>query len=296
MKLQNIKLFFSKWERSNFETYRLAYNLYGGSVCTHPDVLQFLSKASGVVLEFYCKMSQGRISGACYSVKGRLSLQNKRFPLVFDDVLFPCSEEGSGFLPFNTKRLSPGHKGNFFNVVHSGRLKHKITYIKNSFSKSTEKKRNGELNKFLREGGEVKDVHDFAIEDIARFYITLFQDRWQNKLECFSYSDLCDTLKNLHHLLFGCVLIKNGEVCALDIIFKSEAKDFIYFDDINGGYSSAYPEYNLGTILLWANIQKARELCQDKQKVFRFSLGIYLEHWSYKKQWCDIIPLGRTLI
>ena len=52
MNLQNIKLYFSKWERSNFETYKLAYHLYGGSVCTHPDVLQFLSKASGVVLEF----------------------------------------------------------------------------------------------------------------------------------------------------------------------------------------------------------------------------------------------------
>lgn len=296
MNLQNIKLYFSKWERSNFETYKLAYHLYGGSVCTHPDVLQFLSKASGVVLEFYCKMSQGRISGACYSVKGNLSLQDKRFPVVFDDVLFPFSEGGGGFLPFNTKRLSPGHKGDFFNVVHSGHLKHKIAYIKNSFSKTTEKKRNGELNKFLREGGEVKDINAFTIEEIASLYITLFKDRWQNKLKCFSYSDLCETLTSLQHLLFGCVLVKNGEVCALDIIFKSEAKDFIYFDDINGGYSSLYPEYNLGTILLWANIQKARALCQEQQKEFKFSLGIYKEHWSYKKQWCDIVPLGRALI
>lgn len=294
--LKDIKLLLSKWERSNFETYKLAYNLYGGSVCTHPDVIHFLSKVSDCSLEFYCKTSQGRIVGASFSVEGNLSLQDKRFPIVFDDILFPFSTDTSEFLPFKTKRLSPGHKGNFYNVVHSSLLKHKIAYVKHNFSKSTEKKRRGELNKFLREGGEVKDIHDFTIEEISTFYISLFRDRWKNKLKCFSYSDLCNTLNHLQHLLFGCVLIKNGKACALDIIFKSENERFIYFDDINGGYSSSYPEYNLGTILLWTNIQKARVLCQDKKKEFMFSLGVYKEHWSYKKQWCNIVPLGRTLI
>lgn len=284
------------WEKSDFSTYTSAYEEFGGSVCTHPDVLAFLSAAEGIDILYYCRKKQGVLTGASYSVNGSLNLYKSKYPIVFEDVLLPVSDKCNSWLPFNTKRLSPCHSRHFYNSLYSKYLKHKITYVKKDFSMRTKKKRNSELKKFLSSGGEIKNVHDFTVAEITSIYITLFKERWGDSIYCFTSKDLHNTLSALQHLLFGAILFKDGQPCAFDIIFKSDGESFTYFDDINGGYSSSCKTHNLGSILLWVNILQAKEYCLKNNKDMKFSLGAFEEYWSYKKQWCDIVPVGRTLI
>ncbi|EOE5487379.1 transcriptional regulator, partial [Cronobacter sakazakii] len=156
------------------------------------------------------------------------------------------------------------------------------------------KKRRKEFEKFCAMGGVVRDASHFSSEELAAIYIELFTLRWQGKIYCFKYEDLVRTFDALRHLIFGSVLFLHDRPCAFDIIFMCKNPEWIYFDDINGGYDPQYTTLNLGSILLWLNTSNARALCARENKTMRFSLGIYKAFWSYKKQWCDIIPLGRT--
>jgi len=295
MVLRNVFAWLYGWEPCDFATYKMVWQQFGGSVCTHPDVLQFLSAETGAKLDFYVIRRKQVYVGACYAVKGSLSLQDRRYPFVFDDIMLPLQTKKVGYLPAVTKRLSPRHRTDFLNVLFSRYLKNKLCYVKESLSKASQKKRNGEMKKFLACGGEVRWVDDFSDSELADIYIDVFKQRWQGKIYCFTRDDLIRTFAALRHLLFGAVLFIHGRPCAFDIIFMAECDGYFYFDDINGGYSQNYPEFNLGSILLWVNICKAKELCTVKDKKFKFSLGVYKDYWSYKKQWCDILPLGRTL-
>ncbi|WP_405053413.1 hypothetical protein [Serratia ureilytica] len=64
---------------------------------------------------------------------------------------------------------------------------------------------------------------------------------------------------------------------------------------MNGGYAPSYSEFSIGSILMYLNIQHARELCKEKRVKMAFSLGMDDPRWQYKRQWCHIFSLGRSL-
>ncbi|WP_426713349.1 transcriptional regulator [Cronobacter muytjensii] len=282
------------WQKCDAEKYQAMYQKFGGSVCCHPDVLTFLSREQNLTLDYFALKEGGDDAGACFAVSGKSSLQHRNFPVVFDDVWFPVRSQGRMYLPVTSKRLSPSHNGAFINTLFSGRLKHKVAYVKEKISNTSEKKRRKEFEKFCAMGGVVREASSFSSQELATFYTELFTLRWQGKIYCFAYDDLVRTFDALRPLIFGSVLFIDNRPCAFDIIFMSRNASWIYFDDINGGYDPQYTTLNLGSILLWLNTSNARALCAAENKKMRFSLGIYKELWSYKKQWCDIIPLGRT--
>ncbi|EJQ2007752.1 transcriptional regulator [Cronobacter sakazakii] len=294
MQFKNVIGNLAGWQPCDAAHYARIYHQFGGSICCHPDVLHFLSREQNLTLRYFALRDGNEDAGACFSVNGKCSLQHRHFPVVFDDVLFPLRAGKRGYLPVTNKRLSPHHKGAFVNALFSGRLKHKVAYIKESISKTSEKKRRKEFEKFCAMGGVVRDASHFSSEELAAIYIELFTLRWQGKIYCFKYEDLVRTFDALRHLIFGSVLFLHDRPCAFDIIFMCNNPEWIYFDDINGGYDPQYTTLNLGSILLWLNTSNARALCARENKTMRFSLGIYKAFWSYKKQWCDIIPLGRT--
>ncbi|ALB64881.1 transcriptional regulator (plasmid) [Cronobacter condimenti 1330] len=282
------------WKKCDAGDYQRIYYQFGGSVCTHPDVLRFLSDELNLKPDYFALNVNGEDAGACFSLQGKSSLHHKRFPFVFDDVWFPLRQPARTYLPVTTKRLSPSHKGAFINTLFSGRLKHKVAYIKQKISNTSEKKRRKEFEKFCALGGVVREASSFSSAELATFYTELFTQRWQGKLYCFTHDDLVRTFDALRHMIFGSVLFIEGRPCAFDIIFMCQNASYIYFDDINGGYDTQYTSLNLGSILLWLNTNNARALCAKENKAMCFSLGVYIGHWGYKKQWCDIVPLGRT--
>lgn len=283
------------WHDCDFRTYRLAWEKFGGSVCTHPDVIAFLNNRNHLDLKFKCKIKSGEVVASLYHHNHQLSLLDKAFPFVFDDILLPASYDATFFLPCKSKRLSPLLQENVGNALYTRRLKHKVAYIKESFSPKTIRKRNGELNRFLRNGGAVRSVAAFSDKALSDIYIRLFNARWQGKLRCWPEDNLLETLAAFRHLLFGSVLLFNGEPCAFDLIFKAECPQWIYFDDINGGYDADIFPHGAGSLLLWQNIQDAQAICTRQRKTLIFSLGAFLKGWEYKQQWCDIYPSGRVI-
>jgi len=284
------------WEPTTPEAYREAYFLFGGSVCTHPDVIEFLSQRL-VFPEFYSYKRKGSVISAAFSLKGNISLKVSGYPFFFDDIIIPI-KKGSGkiVMPFKTKQLSSYHKGDFYNCIHWERLKRKTCRVKDDFSKKTHKKRLAEFDKFISSGGQCLSIDHFSDKELSDIYISLFKKRWGDTLECYSEEVLLDVFSKLRHLLFGYVLLINGKPCAYDLVFKAECREWIFFDCHNGGVDQTYASLSVGSVLMYMNIKLAKELCNQKGVKMIYSLGMDNPRWNYKKQWCEIVALGRTLM
>lgn len=295
MNLTKYKLKFFNWEETDFRVYTEAYNKYGGSLCTHPRVLMFLSEKWNTRVRYFIKKNEGACIAAAFTLNDALDLRDATLPFVFDDILLPVKEGTKISLPFRTKRLSPKLQGKITNGLFNNLIKKKVTYIKREFSSRTAKKRRSESSRFIKQGGEILNVSQFSPQELTDIYHQLFNLRWKGELTCINKNVLFDIFTEFSDMIFGKVLFIKGKPCAFDLIYKAECRDWIFFEDFNGGIDPAYKDLGAGSILLWENIQEAKKLSDTSKKKMIFSLGAYNPAWTYKKQWCDIKPSGRVI-
>lgn len=291
----HLKLKKTGWEECELSAYTQIYNAFGGSICTHPRVLSYLSAQEGVRIQYYLKRLNGNPIAAVFSINGSLEYKNSTFPFVFDDLILPIKAGEKIILPFKSKRLSPYSHGAVVNSFRHHLLKKKISHIKSEFSTKTAKKRHADVKRFKKNGGTVEDVSSFSPAELSAIYQHLFDLRWQYSLKCINTEILNETFTAFRDMIFGKVLFINGLPCAFDLNYKVECPSWYYFEDFNGGLDPQFMSLGIGSVLLWENILHAKALAASSDKKFIFSLGAYNPAWHYKKQWCDIIPSGRTL-
>ncbi len=283
------------WCLSDFNSYKEAYSQFGGSVCSHPDVINFLSE-KGPSPSYYVYKQRGEIICAVYVTGKDIRVGSAAYPFVFDDIIIPYNKYVKKIiLPFRTKQLSLYHAGDFHNCIYWKGMKRKICVVKDDFSNATHKKRRQTYKKFLQAGGECRPVDCFSNDELSDIYCNLFKLRWGNSLQCYSREVLSEVFEALRHLVFGHVLLMKGTPCAYDLVFKAECKQWYFFDCINGGFDPTYTDLSIGSILMYLNIQSAREICQADNVRMAFSLGMDNPRWQYKQQWCNTLMLGRSL-
>lgn len=155
------------------------------------------------------------------------------------------------------------------------------------------KNRRNELNRFLKSGGKVIPALHYSPLKLCEIYNSLFEKRWGKKINRNCIISLEQFITANPDMIFGNILEINNSPCAFDLIIKSESPDWVSFDIPNGGIDPAYNHLSVGSVLMWINTQQAAELCAQKQKEMRFSLGKPTQ--SYKDRWCKAHNLLRTL-
>ncbi|CDH00904.1 GNAT family N-acetyltransferase [Xenorhabdus bovienii] len=293
--MAKIKPFLLGWKRCNFERYKDAYTLLGGSVSTHPNIVSFLNEKLDNELFFYIKEDGSSIVGAyftCVNNKLAAGLQ-KKYPFLYDEIIFPISKDVKIIFPEKSKRLSLLHKGNIVNASYTLFNKRKICLIKDSFSYKTRRNRSNEINKFKRAGGEIRPSSEFSAEELVNIYVDLYQKRWDYNHSAEQRKHLLEMYTELREHIFGYVLLINGNPCAYDFVLRADSPKWISFDAINGGYDPEYADLSVGSILMWVNTQEAKVQCQEADKTMRYSLGN--PTFEYKNRWCVTLPLGKVI-
>ncbi|PHM23390.1 GNAT family N-acetyltransferase [Xenorhabdus ehlersii] len=294
--METAKALFSGWKECNFEKYKEAHALFGGCTLAHPDIIKFLDKHLDEQFCFYIKKTESAIQGAYFSLKNNKLIEKMqaKYPVSYDEIIFPIAADAKLFLPVKSKKLSVIHKNNFINASFNSLLsKRKICLIKDSFSYKTRRNRSNEINKFKRAGGEILPSSEFSAEGLVDIYIDLYQKRWNYSHSEEQKKHLLEMYIELREHIFGNVLLINGKPCAYDFVLQADSPKWISFDAINGGYDSEYAHLSIGSILMWINIQEAKALCQQEDKIMRYSLGN--PTLEYKNRWCETFPLGRVL-
>jgi len=285
------------WKPSSYEIYCQAYREFGGSVCNHPLVLKILEDRAPNQIQFFHKEANGKIVGAFFTDKcGEIIHPHKKIPVIFENIILPISPDlGSFYLPAKSKELSIRHKKQFLNFTYGVLNRRSICLVKDSFSKKTNKKRQSDMNKFLKNGGEVVSASSFSSEQLSAIYLKLSGMRWGSQHNHSDITELAEFIESIRTMIFGNVLFYKGEPCAYDLIYQAECNNWIYFDDHNGGIDTTIKDFSVGSLLLFANISEARNLCQQKNKEFIFSIGRSNDKWAYKKLWSNEIKLGKSI-
>lgn len=295
MKLRKILAAIFGWQECSFEEYADAYKLYGGSNCTNPILLKFLQQNTAERFIFYSIKSGNKVKAAIFlNSSNEFCLPGPHNKLVnTDEIIFPADSSLFLTVPFKSKRISPIHKKNIRNLLPSFLNKRQICLVRNDLSSKTKKNRRNELNRFLKSGGEVIPVHHYTPLKLCEIYNSLFEKRWGKKINLDCISSLEQFISANPHMIFGNVLEINNSPCAFDLIIKTESPGWVSFDIPNGGIDPAYNHLSVGSVLMWVNTQQAAELCAQKLKEMRFSLGKPTQ--SYKERWCKPQNLLRTL-
>ncbi len=286
------------WNTSDAEIYRQCYKKNGGSINVHPDVIDFITKKTGQTVDYFHHMEKGEVVG-CYPLLDHKYVGAKvwsKYPISYDDVLFPLSEDSKAMFPEHCNRISPFLKGRVLNINYKIARKGNVCIVKDTFSSKTEKNRRNEYRKFQNAGGLCVDQSDFSAQELARLYIHLFKARFGDKVRCHNENNLTEIITELRHLIFGKVLFVNEVPCAFDLIFRAESDGVIYFDVPNGGLEPSFSHLSPGSLVMWQNIQSARADCEKKQKKMIFSIGALTNEWSYKLRWANVIKTGKPFI
>ena len=293
--MREIKRRIYGWRESDAATYRRCYARYGGSVNMHPDILDFVTKKTGHAIRYFQRQRLGEVIGG-YAVINKKNVGAKiwdKYPISYDDVMLPLARDCRVFFPERCNRISPSLKDNLLNINYRIARKGTVCFVKDDFSAKTERNRRNEFRKFVAAGGVCVDQIHFSAAHLAEIYEHLFNARFAGEIRCHSRTDLTHIIEELRHLIFGNILLINDQPCAMDLIFYAESAEMIYFDVPNGGVDPAWSHLSPGSLLMWKNIQSAREYCASKQKKMIFSIGSLEEKWAYKLRWAKVYKTGK---
>lgn len=296
--MRKLKRLLYGWEKSDAKTYRHTYQLFGGSLNVNPDVLDFIGDHENLRIRYFHREKNGVITGGYPVVEDQHVGVNiwEKYPFSYDEILLPLSAEAKLLFPDKTNRLSPVHNKVLLNVNYSFARKNAICIVEQKLSAKSEKNRRNEFNRFIKAGGVICDQSDFSAEELAHLYVHLFNARFRGTVKCFNVDVLTNTISSLRHLFFGSILFVRDIPCAMDLVLHAASDQQIYFDVPNGGIDPRLSSLSPGSLLMWKNIQAARQLCENTHKKMRFSLGALDAEWNYKLRWATPYKTGKVVI
>ena len=286
------------WCAAEAPVYAQAWQRYGGSVLTHPDIVAGLSALAGQEPK-YLAWRQGEVVLGSIATWGRflalsrLALRHYRKKEAFDlgnaEVILPLAAEASIPLRFAMQYVSALHEGG---IPTLKRQKESIALARapEEYSKKFLYNQRRELRLFQEDGGIVRRIQDFSPGEIAAHYIRLFTLRWgfapraQQTLE--------PVLTVMRPFMTGSVLLMNDAPIALQLLYRVESPGWISVEYINGGVDTAYRKYSPGSILSFLNTQTAWEEARTAGKPLRYSFGRVDR--DYKLRWCQPVPVFRV--
>lgn len=280
------------WEPINAEVYAKAYELFGGSVITHPTTINAMSEVADIPVAYYAKMKQGVpvavipvwqkwLAGSKQALKklgkkGIVDMGNA-------EVILPISDVEKVSLPVRSDQLSSLHKANITNLKSSAtELCLAKPHTTGGLSKKFRYNQRRELRLLEERGLVIKSVDSLNSEELSVIYIELFEKRWG--FQPTGHERLSDVVERMRPLLFGSYLELDNKPVAFQLLYAVECVKHISMEFINGGVDPSYNEMSPGSVLSFLNTQQAWLLSDKKGKPLRYSFG--KADAEYKDRWC----------
>ncbi len=288
------------WQEIDSAAYERAYADFGGSVITHPQFITAVSTLAAMPLRYFGRFEDGKLIGAVPTwnsfIAGhkralKRAYQYERVDLGNMEIILPFAPQVCA-LPLH-------FKGNYISATHIAQIKSLRSqsetlsllknYSQNEFSKKFQYNRTREWRLLEEAGGVVREVDEFSPADIAKWYVELFELRWQKKPKAHEY--LPEQLEALKDFLTGKVLFLKDRPIAIQLLFFARSPQWISFEFLNAGVDPDFNQYSPGSVLTFLNTQCAEKFAQEQGKQLRYSFG--RSDADYKMLWCHQAPVYR---
>lgn len=291
----------SGWQEIDSAAYESAYAQFGGSVITHPEFIAAVSSLTAMPLRHFGRFEDGLLISAVPTwhsfIAGdkralKRAHQYEKVDIGNMEVIFPFAPHASA---------APLHfKSNYICAMHTAHIKplqkqsETLSLLKsyndNEFSKKFQYNRSREWRLLEKAGGTVREMNEFPLADIVKWYVELFELRWQKKPK--AHESLYDQLYALKNFLTGKILFLHERPIAMQILFMAHSPEWISIEFLNGGVDPGFSQYSPGSVLTSLNTQSANHYAQTQGKKLRYSFG--LSDADYKALWCHQVPFYRT--
>ncbi|QHD04699.1 antimicrobial resistance protein Mig-14 [Pseudomonas sp. R76] len=283
------------WSVVDASTYSDAWQRYGGSVATHPLVVERLAGLADIPVRYLAWEQDGELK-ACIATWGRdlalskdvLKRHGKKglFDLGNAELILPAAADVQAPLRHRARYLSALNEGRFAGLkLQAEQLA--MARTPEELSKKFRYNQRRELRLLEEAGGVVRPVQVFSSAELAAIYCDLFQRRWG--FPATGAERMAQVIELLREWLIGSVIFLNDAPIAIQLVYRVDAPQWISVEYINGGVDPETRAFSPGSVLSFLNTQSAWEQAREAGKPLRFSFG--RADREYKDRWCNPVPV-----
>ena len=283
------------WAPVEAEVYAQAWQRYGGSVATHPQVIERLAGLAQIPVRYLGWEHGGELKGAIATWGRDLALSKdvlKRsgkkglFDLGNAEIILPIAADAQVPLRHRARYLSTLNQGRVSTLKPQAEQL-AMARTPEDLSKKFRYNQRRELRLLEEAGGVVRAVSEFSSVELAAIYCDLFQRRWG--FPAAGAARLAEVLELLKEFLFGSVLFLNDAPIAVQLVYQVQSNECFSAEYVNGGVDPETRAFSPGSVLSFLNTQSAWEQARAANKSLRFSFG--RSDREYKERWCNPVPV-----
>ena len=283
------------WAPVEAEVYAQAWQRYGGSVATHPQVIERLAGLAQIPVRYLGWEQGGELKGAIATWGRDLALSKdvlKRsgkkglFDLGNAEIILPIAADAQAPLRHRARYLSALNEGRVSTLKPQAEQL-AMARTPEDLSKKFRYNQRRELRLLEEAGGVVRAVSEFSSVELAAIYCDLFQRRWG--FPAAGAARLAEVLELLKEFLFGSVLFLNDAPIAVQLVYQVQSNEWFSAEYVNGGVDPETRAFSPGSVLSFLNTQSAWEHARAANKSLRFSFG--RSDREYKERWCNPVPV-----
>ncbi|WET11149.1 MULTISPECIES: antimicrobial resistance protein Mig-14 [unclassified Pseudomonas] len=283
------------WSVVDAPFYNEAWQRFGGSVATHPQVIERLAGLADIPVRYLAWEQEGALK-ACIATWGRdlalskdvLKRRGKKglFDLGNAELILPAAPDAQAPLRHRARYLSTLNEGRFSGLKPQAEQL-AMARTPEELSKKFRYNQRRELRLLEEAGGVVRPVSEFSSQELAAIYCDLFLRRWG--FVATGAEHMAEVIELLREWLIGSVIFLNDAPIAVQLVYRVESPEWISVEYVNGGVDPETRAFSPGSVLSFLNTQSAWEQARDVGKPLRFSFG--RADREYKDRWCNPVPV-----
>ncbi|MBX9753989.1 MAG: antimicrobial resistance protein Mig-14 [Pseudomonadaceae bacterium] len=283
------------WTPISAADYAATWQRFGGSVATHPQVVERLAGLAGIPVRYLGWLENGELQAALPTWGRHLALskdvlkqQGKRglFDLGNAEIILPIAPDVSLPLRHRARYVSPLHAEQF-NTLTEQPEGLALAREPEQYSKKFRYNQRREQRLLEEAGGVIRPMAALTAAEQAIIYADLFQRRWG--FAATGEAHLAEVFGLLREFMTGSLIYLSDEPVAIQVLYRVEAPQWISLEYINGGVDPTSREFSPGSVLSFVNTQTAWEEARALGKPLRYSFG--RADREYKDRWCNRLPV-----
>jgi CelD/BcsL family acetyltransferase involved in cellulose biosynthesis len=283
------------WTPITAADYAAAWQRFGGSVATHPQVVARLAHLAGIPVRYLGCLVNGELQAALPTWGRHLALskdvlkqQGKRglFDLGNAEIILPIAPDASVPLRHRARYVSPLHAEQI-NTLREQPEGLALAREPEQYSKKFRYNQRREQRLLEEAGGVIRPLLELSAAEQAAIYLDLFQRRWGFAATGAAQQE--QVFELLREFMTGSLIYLNDEPVAIQVLYRVEAPQWVSLEYINGGVDPTSREFSPGSVLSFVNTQTAWEQARALGKPLRYSFG--RADREYKDRWCNRLPV-----
>ena len=283
------------WTEIDSERYEQAWQQFGGSVATHPQVVARLSAFVGIELRYLGWVVEGQVVAAipCWGGHAALSKEvlkreGKRglLDLGNAEIILPIAAGAEVPVRQRMAYVSELNAGKV-STLRAQPEGLALARAPEDYSKKFRYNQRREQRLLEEAGGSLVAMSEFSSQEQAAMYGDLFQRRWG--FEVPGKAGLPEVFGLLREFMTGSVVMLESVPVAIQVLYRVEAPQWISLEYINGGVDPQSREFSPGSVLSFVNTQQEWERARAVGKALRYSFG--RADREYKDRWCHTVPV-----